>query len=148
VLPSAWLLIPARSVWAFWLFHVNVENPSTMVVFMALPILGFGFFYILPSRIATPIYLCLLVISGFMYYGMFTVMGRKRKVRTGFEEMIGREGLVFEDISPEGKVLNDSEIWIAKAQRAGFLKGDKVRICGHEGLTLIVEALNEKEKPV
>jgi membrane-bound ClpP family serine protease len=77
---------------------------------------------------------------------MFTVMGRKRRVRTGFEEMNGKEALVLEDIDPEGKVRIDDELWTARAQEGTFLKGEKVRICGHEGLTLVVEALPEKEK--
>jgi membrane-bound ClpP family serine protease len=66
---------------------------------------------------ALPIYLFLLFISGLMYYGMFTVMGRKREARTGFEEMIGKEALVLEDIDPEGKVRVGNELWSARAQR-------------------------------
>jgi membrane-bound ClpP family serine protease len=118
-----------------------------MVVIMALPLLGLGLFYFFPLRMALPIYLCLLFISGLMYYGMFTVMGRKRRVRTGFEEMIGKDGLVFEDINPEGKVRIDDELWTARAQGGRFLKGEKVRISGHEGLTLLVEGLAEQKKP-
>jgi membrane protein implicated in regulation of membrane protease activity len=119
-----------------------------MLIIMALPVLGLGLFYFLRFQVALPIYLFLLLISGVMYYGMFTVMGKKRKVRTGFEEMMGKEGLVFEDISPEGKVRIDNELWTARAQGGRFVKGEKVRICGHEGLTLLVEALNEKEKRI
>ena len=118
-----------------------------MIVIMALPLLGLGLFYLLPFQLALSIYLCLLFLSGLMYYGMFTVMGKKRKVRTGFDEMIGGEAVVLEDVSPEGKVQIDDELWTARAQGGPLLKGEKVRICGHEGLTLIVEALTEKEKP-
>jgi membrane-bound serine protease (ClpP class) len=117
-----------------------------MVVIMALPVLGLGLFYFLPFRTALPIYLFLLFISGLMYYGMFTVMGRKRKARTGFEEMIGEEALVLEDIDPEGKVGIDDELWTARARGRRFMKGERVRICGHKGLTLLVEALPEKEE--
>ena len=117
-----------------------------MIVVMALPILGLVLFYFLPFRMAFPIYLFLLFISGLMYYGMFTVMGRKRSVRTGFEEMIGEEALVVEDINPEGTVRIDDELWTATAWGGTFLKGERVRICGHEGLTLLVDALNEKDR--
>jgi membrane-bound ClpP family serine protease len=117
-----------------------------MVVIMALPILGLGLFYILPFRMALPIYLFLLFVSGLMYYGMLRVMGRKRKVLTGFEEMIGKEGLVLEDISPEGKVRIDNELWTARARTGRFLKGEKVRVSGHEGLRLIVESPTDKEQ--
>ena len=117
-----------------------------MVVIMALPFLGLGLFYFLPFRMALPIYLFLLFVSGLMYYGMFTVMGRKRRTRTGFEEMIGEEVLVLEDIDPEGEVGIDDELWTARARGGRFLKGERVKICGHDGLTLLVEALTEKEK--
>jgi membrane-bound ClpP family serine protease len=117
-----------------------------MIVIMALPILGLGLFYFLPLGMAFPLYLFLLFSSGFMYYGMFTVVGRKRRVRTGFEEMIGEEALVLEDINLEGKVRVDDELWAATARGGNFLKGERVRICGHEGLTLLVEALNEKDR--
>jgi membrane protein implicated in regulation of membrane protease activity len=116
-----------------------------MVVVMALPILGLGLFYLCPFQVALPVYLLFLFISGFIYYGMFTVMGKKRKVRTGFEEMTGGEAVVLKDIDPEGEVQINGELWTARVERGRFLKGEKVRICGHEGLTLIVEALTEKE---
>lgn len=125
---------------------VNAGKMLVMLVIMALPVLGLGLFHFLPFQAALEIYLLLLIISGIMYYGMFTVMGGKRKVLTGFEEMKGKEGLVFEDINPEGKVRIDNELWIARAPGGKFLKGEKVRIRGHEGLTLLVEALPEKEK--
>jgi membrane-bound serine protease (ClpP class) len=117
-----------------------------MVVIMALPVLGLGLFYLFPFRMALPIYVFLLFISGLMYYGMFTVMGRKRKARTGFEEMMGEEALVLEDIDPEGKVEIDDELWTARARGARFMKGERVKICGHDGLTLLVEALPEQEE--
>ena len=60
-----------------------------MILIMALPLLGLGLFYLFSFRMALPIYLSLLFISGLIYYGMFTVMGRKRKTWTGFEEMMG-----------------------------------------------------------
>ena len=119
-----------------------------MALIMALPVLGIVLFYILPFPMALPLYLLLLFISGLIYYGMIKVMGRKRKVRTGFEEMMGREALVVEDVSPQGKVQIYNEIWTAKARGRTFLKGDKVRICDHEGLTLIVEALTVKERSI
>ena len=117
-----------------------------MIVMMALPLLGLGLFYFLPFQLALSIYLFLLFLSGLMYYGMFTVMGRKRKVRTGFEEMIGEEALVVEDINPEGKVKIGDELWTARSRGGTFLKGERVKISDHEGLTLMVEALAEKEK--
>ena len=57
-----------------------------------------------------------------------------------------KEALVWEDIDPEGKIQVDDEIWDATTREAHFHKGEKVRICGRKGLTLIVEALVEKKE--
>ncbi len=110
-----------------------------MVITMALPILGLLFLFFLPFWTALPIYLCCLLLSGLMYYGMFTVMGGRRKAQTGFEKFMGEEAVVVEDLHPEGKVEIDDEIWKATAKGPAVRKGEKVRITGHEGATLIVE---------
>jgi membrane-bound ClpP family serine protease len=116
-----------------------------MVVTMALPILGLPLFFFLPFSSALPTYLCLLLLSGLMYYGMFSAMDRKRKVQTGLEQMIGEEAMVIEDIDPEGKVEIGDEIWKATANGKRFHMGEKVKIRGAQGLMLVVEDLDEKK---
>jgi membrane-bound ClpP family serine protease len=116
-----------------------------MIITMALPILGLVFFFFLPFWTALPIYLCCLLLSGLMYYGMFSVMGGRRKVQTGFEKFMGEVAVVVEDLDPEGKVEIDDEIWKAKAKGHVVRKGEKVRITGHEGVRLIVGKEIEKE---
>jgi membrane protein implicated in regulation of membrane protease activity len=112
-----------------------------MIIVMALPVLGLALFYFFPFWTVLPFYICVLLISGIIYYGMFTVMGKKKRVRTGFEEMVDKEALVLEDIDPEGKVQIDSEIWDATGRGRRFRKGERVRVCGYEGLMLVVEPL-------
>jgi membrane-bound ClpP family serine protease len=114
-----------------------------MIVIMALPFLGLIFFFFLPFWTALPLYLCCLIFSGLMYYGMFSVMGGRRKVQTGFEKFIDEEAVVVEDLNPEGKVEIDDEIWHATAKGKRFQKGEKVRVGGIEGLALTVEDLEE-----
>jgi membrane-bound ClpP family serine protease len=114
-----------------------------MIVIMALPFLGLIFFFFLPFWTALPLYLCCLIFSGLMYYGMFSVMGGRRKVQTGFEKFIDEEAVVVEDLNPEGKVEIDDEIWHATATGKRFQKGEKVRVSGVEGLALTVEDLEE-----
>ncbi len=65
------------------------------------------------------------------------------EVRTGQEAMLGKEGLVVEDIAPEGKIQYASETWDAVTNGKRFLKGEKVKISGFQGLSLLVE-----ERPV
>jgi membrane protein implicated in regulation of membrane protease activity len=109
----------------------------SMFLAMALPLLGIGFFYLLPFWSAAPIYICLLLFSALVYYGM--VSGMKGKVQTGKKGMLGKDALVLEDIDPEGKVEYEGEIWTATAHDQKFIKGKRVRISGFQGLTLMVE---------
>jgi len=46
-----------------------------MIVIMALPVLGLALFYLFPFWTVLPFYVCLLLISGIIWYGMFAVMG-------------------------------------------------------------------------
>jgi membrane protein implicated in regulation of membrane protease activity len=116
-----------------------------MVITMALPILGLIFFFFLPFWTALPLYLCCLIFSGLMYYGMFSVMGGRKKVQTGFEKFIDEEAVVIEDLKPDGKVEIDDEIWKAATKGPLVRKGERVRITRHEGVMLIVEKVPEKE---
>ncbi len=116
-----------------------------MIVIMALPILGLIFFFFMPFWQALPAYLCCLILSGLMYYGMLSVMGRRRKVQTGFEKFIDEEAVVVEDLHPDGKVEIDDEIWRATSKGRRFVKGEKVRVSGVEGLILIVEDLERRD---
>jgi len=56
--------------------------------------------------------------------------------------MLGKKGVVVEDIDPEGKIQYASEIWDAFTKGTSLIKGEKVKICGFKGLKLIVEKLN------
>jgi membrane protein implicated in regulation of membrane protease activity len=110
-----------------------------MIITMALPILGLLFFFFLPFWTALPFYLCCLIFLGLMYYGMFSVMGGRRRVQAGVEKFIDEEAVVVEDLNPSGKVEIDDEIWKAMAKDKRFQKGKKGRISGAQGLTLIAE---------
>ena len=65
----------------------------------------------------------------------------RQQVLTGFEGMLGKKGLVVEDIDPEGKIKYASEIWGAATKGNRFLKGQHVMICGIHGMMLLVEEI-------
>jgi membrane-bound ClpP family serine protease len=65
----------------------------------------------------------------------------RQQVLTGLEGMLGKKGLVIEDIDPEGKIKYFSEIWGAATKGNRFLKGQHVMICGIRGMMLLVEEI-------
>lgn len=104
-----------------------------------LPTFGLSLFWVFPLGTALPLYLFVLGISFFLYFKVFEAM--RQKVRTGQEAMLGRSGLVIEDIDPEGKIECASEIWNATTKGRKFLKGEKVKISRMKGLRLLVEEM-------
>jgi membrane-bound ClpP family serine protease len=113
-------------------------------IILAIPILALVLFFFLPFRAALSIYLPIAAASGFVYFKMMAAM--RNKVQTGLEQMIHEEAVVIEDINPEGKVEIGDEIWKATANGKRFYKGEKVRISGAQGLTLIVEVLQRSRE--
>lgn len=100
------------------------------------PILALPLFLFLPFRTGFPVYLAILLASAFIYFKIIAAM--KSKVRTGMEWMTEGEAVVVEDIDPEGRVRFRNELWAATSAGRRFLKGERVRIQGFEGLKVIV----------
>jgi len=69
------------------------------------------------------------------------------KPRNGKEAMLGRTGLVVQNIDPEGKIQYGTEIWNAIAVGKKFAKGDKVIINGFGwGLRVLVQETPAKKR--
>jgi hypothetical protein len=70
--------------------------------------------------------------------------------RTNADMMIGKEGLAKKDIDPMdgGVVKLGGELWLARpAENAAIKQGSRVRIVRLEGVTLIVEGVEEEKCP-
>ena len=104
-----------------------------------LPIFALPLFGIFPLDTALPLYLFILGISLVLYFKIFQAMCRR--VCTGQEAMLGRNGVVIEDIDPEGRVQCANEIWNAATNGRRLLKGEKVRITQVKRLILLVEGM-------
>lgn len=65
---------------------------------------------------------------------------RTQKSTTGTDELLDMIVRAETDISPEGKVKARGEIWNAITKGENIREGEKVRIVGRDGLTLIVES--------
>ena len=68
-----------------------------------LPVFALPVFWFFPFQTALPAYLVIVGVSILVYLKIFKAM--RRQVLTGSEGMIGKKGLVIEDIDPEGKIL-------------------------------------------
>lgn len=97
--------------------------------------------------VSPPVIIALaLVIGG----GLVLVVRKVREagrnpVHTGWEELIGAEGVVRKALDPIGQVFVDGALWRARApeEDARIGTGDKVRVESVEGLTLNVRRLGE-----
>jgi hypothetical protein len=60
--------------------------------------------------------------------------------------MLGKEGIVVEDIDPAGKIQYAGEIWNATTTGKRLSKGDLVRIAAVRNLMLLVEEMPKHEE--
>ncbi|WP_297552332.1 NfeD family protein [Thermococcus sp.] len=72
--------------------------------------------------------------------------GLEKRPQTGPESLVGRTAMVVEDLSPEGSVKLDGELWRAECLHGTARRGEKVRVVGIEGTKLLVE-LPASEEP-
>lgn len=75
----------------------------------------------------------------FLAVGYLGMEAQRKKKLTGAEGMIGEEGEVLTDFKEgKGKVFVHGEIWNAESKEE-LKKGDRIKVVGVKGLTLIVE---------
>ena len=102
--------------------------------------------------IVVAIALLLLLPSPWSFVGFFGVFAlwlvelgfwnrtvKHRRKAVGAQTLIGKDAVVSEPCRPLGQVRLDGEIWEARCD-AGASPGDRVRVTGRDGLTLVVEA--------
>ena len=84
--------------------------------------------------------LALVVIKDFLLYP-FLRSAYDTRVKTGIAQLIGSQGVVKQDLDPEGFLLVRGELWKArlKPNHRAAPKGTEVRIEAADGMTLIVE---------
>jgi membrane-bound ClpP family serine protease len=108
-----------------------------MAIIMALPVLGIGFFFVLPLPVALPAYLAAVALSAFYHWLMMKAI--KEPVKTGRRGMVGLQAEVLEWQGESGQVRCRGEIWQAQVQNGARLSpGDKVEVVGVSGMFLVV----------
>ena len=65
---------------------------------------------------------------------------KNRRKAVGAQTLIGTDAVVTMPCRPDGQVRLGGEIWAARCV-AGAAPGDRVRVVGRDGLTLVVEPL-------
>ncbi|NJE62449.1 NfeD family protein [Thermococcus sp. 21S7] len=125
---------------------MKARNLLKLLALMADEIIvGIFIFLILPGiGVEIPLWAGLLVMSLLLAKDLVIAPfilggGADKRPRAGPEGLIGRTALVVEDLSPEGVVKLDGELWRAKCLHGTAGRGEKVRIVGVEGTKLIVE---------
>jgi membrane-bound serine protease (ClpP class) len=87
-----------------------------------------------------------VIATGLVLGGLFVFMvervirARGEPVRTGWEEMVGAEGVVRVSLNPVGQVFTEGALWRARAGDGDgqIAAGDRVRVESVDGLTLNV----------
>ncbi|MFQ5792017.1 MAG: nodulation protein NfeD [Acidobacteriota bacterium] len=87
-----------------------------------------------------PVVVSLTVMLGLI--GRLVVIAQRRRATTGYEGLIGTEGIAKTAIDEEGKVFLHGELWDARA-REKIPDGDRVRVTGVRGLVLDVERISK-----
>ncbi|ASJ09565.1 nodulation protein NfeD [Thermococcus siculi] len=89
-----------------------------------------------------------ILLGLFFLFGVATVVrAHKRKPEAGKEELVGEVGKVMEDLDPEGVVKLHGELWKAESRSGERIPvGEKVKVVKVDGLTLIVEKVDEKKE--
>lgn len=92
------------------------------------------------------IVLGLLIGIGMVFVVRKVIAARKNPVLTGWEEMVGAEGVVREPLVPVGQVFARGALWRARPSGGGeddapIERGDRVRVESVDGLTLEVSRL-------
>ncbi|WP_297514521.1 NfeD family protein [Thermococcus sp.] len=71
--------------------------------------------------------------------------GLEKRPKAGPESLVGRTAVVVDDLSPEGLVKLDGELWRARCLHGTARRGEKVRVVEVDGTKLLVERRARQE---
>ncbi|ASJ05059.1 MULTISPECIES: NfeD family protein [Thermococcus] len=125
---------------------MKLRNILKLLALMADEIIvGILLFAVLPRMgVGIPLWAGLLVIAvllakDFLIAPFVLGGGVDRRPETGPEGLVGRMALVVEDLSPEGVVKLDGELWKAECLNGSARRGELVRITSVKGTKVLVE---------
>jgi membrane-bound serine protease (ClpP class) len=81
--------------------------------------------------------ICGVAFVVFVIYAI--VLGQKRKLSAGIEDMVGKEAVAQTTINPRGRVLVEGELWTAMAENDNIASGEEVIVTKVEKLKVWVK---------
>ena len=96
------------------------------------------FFVLSQFEIEMPIWLIVTLVLIFSTITYVLYRALKKNPLLGFENMIGKSGLVISKIKREGTIKIGRELWAARAEQGNIEKGEEVMVIGQIGLKLTV----------
>ncbi|MGA7730734.1 MAG: nodulation protein NfeD [Chloroflexia bacterium] len=87
-------------------------------------------------------------MGAFFFFAVFKVLqARRYRPATGREGLVGHIAVTRSDLSPEGMVFVEGELWHATSANGSIPSGQRVRVVAADGLKLIVkpEAVTQAE---
>lgn len=107
-----------------------------VAIFLLIILPGLGIDVPLP---AVALVLGVLLLKDFLIAPFVLRGGLSARPKTGPESLIGKEALVIEELSPEGVVKVEGEMWRAECLNGNARRGESVTIVGIKGAKLLVE---------
>ena len=103
------------------------------------------FFVLSRFGIEMPIWLIITLVLIFSAITYVLYRTLKKNPLLGFDNMIGKSGLVISKITREGTIKIGRELWAAKAEQDNIEKGEEVTVIGQTGLKLTVIKKSQEE---
>ena len=107
-----------------------------VAVFLLLILPALGIDVPLP---VTALLIAVLILKDFLIAPFVLRGGLSARPKTGPESLVGKEALVVEDLSPEGIVKVEGELWRAECITGSAKAGERVRVVSVKGAKLLAE---------
>lgn len=119
----------------------EVITPGLYFLAAGIALIIYGVFLLIFPSMALPMAIVSGVITVYALYR--AVYGVGKDIKIGAEKFVGRELILGSDLDEQnyGLITIDNEKWHIKAKEP-LKKGDKVKIVGIEGVSLVVEKIN------
>ena len=153
VLPVNWFGLIFLAI-AFVLFVLDIKAPTHG----ALTVAGIGSLIVgalvlfnspgVPTfqRVSVPLVIGTSIFTGLLFLGIlvFALRALRAPIRTGQESLVGRRGVVRDDLAPVGTVQVAAELWSAEVERGQepIPTGARVQVVRVEGVRLIVRKID------